>query len=386
MNEITLMKQTQSNMMLFDDTVFAQLERIATMMTSGQVMMPKHLKAKGDCFAVVMQAAQWGMNPYAVAQKTFLVSGTLGYEAQLINAVISTSSAIKGHFHYEYGGDWESIAGRPSGKKQIADKYNAGQKKWIDVKGWGDEEEKGLFIKVGAKLAGDDNITWGEPVYLAPITIRNSGLWVTDPKQQIAYLSVKKWARMYTPGVILGVYTPDEIEARDITPVAYEDFEKNDKLEAHKAKIKSAKQSEPIEGKSEEVKQAEPEPKPEPQIKPPTLTDFKKLLVDSFTPEAMKERKLEIGLMAKSNKDKAIKLFSERLATLKAPVEAKQEEESRPIDEAYKLMGVAKTSDDLDVAVDFVLSLNQEGKVTKDELNEFQIASDVKFDSFSKPE
>ena len=32
--------------------------------------LPKHLAGKpADCMAVAMQAAQWGMNPFAVAQK-----------------------------------------------------------------------------------------------------------------------------------------------------------------------------------------------------------------------------------------------------------------------------------------------------------------------------
>lgn len=41
------------------------------------------------------------------------------------------------------------------------------------------------------------------------------------PKQQIAYLAVKYWARLYCPEVVLGVYTPEELEDRpikDITP------------------------------------------------------------------------------------------------------------------------------------------------------------------------
>jgi hypothetical protein len=41
-----------------------------------------------------MQAAQWGMNPFAVAQKTHVVNGTLGYEAQLVNAVVSSSNLL----------------------------------------------------------------------------------------------------------------------------------------------------------------------------------------------------------------------------------------------------------------------------------------------------
>ncbi|ROU10482.1 enterohemolysin [Kluyvera ascorbata] len=108
-----------------------------------------------------------------------------------LNACISSSSAIQGRFHYEYGGDWEKIAGQKDGR-----------------------DELGLYIRVGAVLRGEADITWGEPIYLADITTRNSPLWKTAPKQQIAYLAVKYWARLYCPEVILGVYSPDEVEPR----------------------------------------------------------------------------------------------------------------------------------------------------------------------------
>ena len=55
------------------------------------------------------------------------------------------------------------------------------------------------------------------------VTTRNSLLWKTAPKQQLAYLAVKYWARRHCPDVILGVYMPDEFEQtqraeRDVTP------------------------------------------------------------------------------------------------------------------------------------------------------------------------
>nr|WP_308736935.1 recombinase RecT [Salmonella enterica] len=63
-------------------------------MADSQVTVPAHLAGKpADCMAIVMQAMQWGMNPYAVAQKTHLVNGVLGYEAQLVNAVIANRHA-----------------------------------------------------------------------------------------------------------------------------------------------------------------------------------------------------------------------------------------------------------------------------------------------------
>ena len=177
---------------VFNVQALGQLTSFAELMAQSAVAVPKHLAGKpADCMAIVMQAMQWGMNPYAVAQKTHLVNGVLGYEAQLVNAVISSSSAIVGRFHYEYGGDWEKIAGQ----KDVRD-------------------ESGLFIRVGAVLRGEAEITWGENIYLADITTRNSPLWKTAPKQQIAYLAVKYWARLYCPEVILGVYSPDEVEPR----------------------------------------------------------------------------------------------------------------------------------------------------------------------------
>ncbi|HDG1692513.1 TPA: recombinase RecT [Kluyvera georgiana] len=177
---------------VFNVQALGQLTAFADLMAQSAVTVPKHLAGKpADCMAIVMQAMQWGMNPYAVAQKTHLVNGVLGYEAQLVNAVISSSSAIQGRFHYEYGGDWEKIAGQKDGR-----------------------DELGLYIRVGAVLRGEAEITWGEPIYLADITTRNSPLWKTAPKQQIAYLAVKYWARLYCPEVILGVYSPDEVEPR----------------------------------------------------------------------------------------------------------------------------------------------------------------------------
>lgn len=177
---------------VFNVQALGQLTAFAELMAQSAVTVPKHLAGKpADCMAIVMQAMQWGMNPYAVAQKTHLVNGVLGYEAQLVNAVISSSSAIVGRFHYEYGGDWEKIAGKKDGR-----------------------DESGLFVRVGAVLRGETDITWGENIYLADITTRNSPLWKTAPKQQIAYLAVKYWARLYCPEVILGVYSPDEVEQR----------------------------------------------------------------------------------------------------------------------------------------------------------------------------
>lgn len=187
---------------IFSPSGLQKLQAFAEVMAQGKATVPAHLSGKpADCLAIALQAAQWGMNPYAVAQKTHLVNGTLGYEAQLVNAVITSSTAVQGRFKYEYSGDWEKF------KPGAANASN----------------ERGLSVSVGAVLKGETEITWGEPLYMEYVTTRNSPLWKTAPKQQLAYLAVKYWARLYCPDVILGVYTPDEFEPaqraeRDVTP------------------------------------------------------------------------------------------------------------------------------------------------------------------------
>ena len=206
---------------IFNVQALGQLQAFAGLMAQSVVTVPAHLAGKpADCMAIVMQAMQWGMNPYAVAQKTHLVNGQLGYEAQLVNAVITSSSAIHGRFHYRYGGDWERCTKTkevPREKMGKNGKYTVTER----VRDWTDEDEEGLYVQVGAILRGESEITWDKPLYLSQVVTRNSPLWVSKPDQQIAYLGVKYWARLYCPHVILGVYTPDEIEQpteREINP------------------------------------------------------------------------------------------------------------------------------------------------------------------------
>lgn len=180
MNEITTTASAEPvpAALLFDPQRMQSLMTFAEMMAKSHVTVPDHLKGKpADCMAIAMQSMQWGMNPFAVAQKTHIVSGRLGYEAQLVNAVVQQSNAIRGAFHYEYRGEGPT-----------------------------------LECRVGAVLRGDTDVTWGEWLRSGDVQTKNSPLWKVNPKQQLGYLQVKNWARLYCPGAILGVYTPDELE------------------------------------------------------------------------------------------------------------------------------------------------------------------------------
>ena len=190
-NELLPTVSTAPMDLILNDNAMGAIFKMGELMANCKATIPAHLKGNtGDCVAIVMQAHQWGMNPFAVAQKTHLVNGTLGYESQLVNAVISSSTAVQGRFKYRPVGDWSKVA----------------------KKGWGLSEENGLGVQVGAILSGENEITWGETVWLATVGTRNSPLWKTAPYQQLCYLALKYWSRLYTPDVLLGVYDKEDIE------------------------------------------------------------------------------------------------------------------------------------------------------------------------------
>jgi hypothetical protein len=197
--------------LLLHEASMERLERIADLMASGKTTVPQHLRgSKGDCFAIALQSMQWGMNPFSVAQKTHLVNGTLGYEAQLVSAVINSSGAVQDRFHFEWFGEWEKIVGKFKEVESKTKTDDNGRPKKFIVPDWKQEDERGLGVRVWATLKGEREPRVLE-LLMTQARTRNSTLWTEDPKQQIAYLAQKRWSRLYAPDVILGVYTPDEL-------------------------------------------------------------------------------------------------------------------------------------------------------------------------------
>jgi hypothetical protein len=83
---------------LFDSMRMHALMDFADMMAKAHVTVPKHLQGKpADCLALTLQAMRWRMDPYVVAGKTHLVNGNLGYEAQLVVAVLGHRDMGLGH-------------------------------------------------------------------------------------------------------------------------------------------------------------------------------------------------------------------------------------------------------------------------------------------------
>lgn len=191
---VTPDQQYSPQQITLDDSLFNKCSRLAEMMASSKCTVPKHLQGnQGDCFAIIGQSLRWGMDPYAVAQKTHVVNGTLGYEAQLVIAVINNRAPISDRISFEFFGDWSKV-------KDKNDK----------------SDDVGVICR--ATLKTDDKPTELSLTMAQVGTVRNSPLWAADPKQQLAYLAAKRFARLNFPDVILGVYTPDELGERNVQP------------------------------------------------------------------------------------------------------------------------------------------------------------------------
>jgi hypothetical protein len=199
--------QQEASQIMMSPELMGQIESFAQIMAKSQLTVPDHLRGKvGDCLAVVMQSAQWGMNPFVVAQKTFQIGGKLGYEAQLVVAVLNTQGPLKAPIDYKFYGDWSKVQGQFEIKtSQKGSKYAA--PKWTPFS----SIEDGLGVEISGTLKGED-----EPRVLRfdlkQAHPRNSTLWATDPQQQICYTGAKRWASRFCPQTLLGVYTREELQ------------------------------------------------------------------------------------------------------------------------------------------------------------------------------
>jgi hypothetical protein len=148
--------------------------RLAQFMADARTV-PKHLwDSPGDCLMVIELAMRWGMSPFAVAQATSIIQGKQMIEGKLVAAAVENSGAIVGHIDYTFGGVGDARS-----------------------------------ITVTATRRGETNPRTVE-VKLADAKTSNQ-LWVKQPDQQLVYHGARVWARRWTPAVILGVYSREEM-------------------------------------------------------------------------------------------------------------------------------------------------------------------------------
>jgi hypothetical protein len=175
---------TTSGMLVKD---VGQAMEVAKLMSISGSAVPAHIRnSAGTCLAVAIQAWEWSMNPFAVANKSYVVNDRLAYESALYNAVVTRRAPIVGRLKIAYVG-----------------------------------EGAGRRCTVSATLrpeAGGGVVDYQSPKF-GDINPKNSPLWKNDPDQQLFYFSVRAFVRRHFPDVMMGVYTVDELEDSTIMPL-----------------------------------------------------------------------------------------------------------------------------------------------------------------------
>jgi hypothetical protein len=166
--------------------------RMAEVMSEAR-MVPKHLQGDvGSCFMIIEQSQRWNMSPFLVAQCTSNIGGKLCYEGKLIAAAITSTGGIIGEFDYKFEGN--------------------------------PKDPKTLVVIVSATRSSDRQ---RKELRLAWIDAKTDNkYWLSQPEQQLVYAGSRVWARRWTPGPMLGVYAPEEVEETgELRPVATIDAE-----------------------------------------------------------------------------------------------------------------------------------------------------------------
>lgn len=199
---------------LMDTARFEHLQRISRIMGAA-AFLPQHLKGKtpeetaANCFRVVNQALRWNMDPFAVCDETYCVSGKLGYQGKLVAAVINSRAGLAAPLGVIYSdGKAQDLAAVVYGSvvKIPTEAFDL-------LKDYAETESSDTLIDL-AKVG----------VLVIRLTIKQAAtqnkLWTTDPQQKLYYSAVVKWARRHRPEIMLGVLTDDDIEKikEDISP------------------------------------------------------------------------------------------------------------------------------------------------------------------------
>lgn len=203
MNAVVAMDNTRRERSVVIDAVpvldtsrFEQMQRIAGVMARsplvpdclrygtndyGDVVKAEPLPvetAMANCFLVTNQAVRWGLDPFAVAQCCSIVRGRLMFEGKLVAAVLAAKLGVQ----LSYA--WNDKTGDAFG---------------VMVRGPDDDLGN---VRAIAGTVGE----WK--------TERKGSPWSTPSghRRMLAYRGTREWVRLYEPAILLGVYTPDEMD------------------------------------------------------------------------------------------------------------------------------------------------------------------------------
>lgn len=194
--EIRVVQDTGEFANLLDTAKFEHLYRVAGIF-SESTMIPDHYRKQiGNCFIAVQMAVRMGIDPFMFMQRSYVVHGKPGIEAQLAIALINTSGLFENALDYEIhcddpdGDPFDpSYRVRAWATRKATGKVVLGP--WVD---WPLVEGEGWQKKEGSK-------------------------WKTMPGIMFQYRAATFFGRLHCPERLAGMSTADELEDMRVVDV-----------------------------------------------------------------------------------------------------------------------------------------------------------------------
>lgn len=149
----------------------------AKMMATGAVGLKAHLRGQpGVCLRIVVQAKNWRLDPYFLADDSFVVNDTLAYGSKSIHSIVEKWAPLEGRLRFTFEG----------------------------------EGDKRVCVVTGRMMGEEAPFIWRSPE-IGKIHPKNSPEWKNNPDKQLIYHTSRDWARIYCPDVLGNAYAADEI-------------------------------------------------------------------------------------------------------------------------------------------------------------------------------
>jgi hypothetical protein len=185
----------------------AELQEVAKTMCLAKQALPLYLRNEpGLCFAILMRSTRWGIDPFFVAEQSYLVTNPksgeekIAFMAQLFNAIINKAEPLilEGKLRIRYEGDGDDMFGI--------------------VYGIPKRETEPLEIKTPTLGKRKKDIGFNDRG-----NFKGSPLYLQDPEQALWYYGSRTFIRRYFPHVLAGCYSQEEMQdagwaMKDVTP------------------------------------------------------------------------------------------------------------------------------------------------------------------------
>jgi hypothetical protein len=169
---------------LLDTARFDHMYRVANIFAASD-MVPQQFRQKpADCFIAIQMAVRLGVDPFMFMQKTYVVGGKPGMEAQLAIALVNARGPFKGSIQWKLEGE---------GMTRQATAY-------------AHHKDTGELCECTVSMAIAQAEGW---------LGKGGSKWKTMPDQMLRYRSAAWLARLYAPECLMGMQTLDELEDID---------------------------------------------------------------------------------------------------------------------------------------------------------------------------